>query len=115
VVPLGLASITFMITGNTTLQLTTSSKMRGRVMSLYSVVFLGSTPIGAPLAGWVGQELGPRVGLVAGGLVAVLASAVALLVLRRARDRVDREHDVTTLEAPVAALVDEPVAAGRSA
>jgi MFS family permease len=80
-VPLGLASIAFMITGNTTLQLTAASTMRGRVMSLYSVVFLGSTPIGAPLAGWMGQHLGPRVGLAAGGAVAVVASAIALWVV----------------------------------
>jgi MFS family permease len=74
---LGLVSIVFMITANTTLQLTSRPDMRGRVMALYSVVFLGGTPFGAPVAGWVGEHLGPRVGLALGGLVAVVVGLVA--------------------------------------
>jgi MFS family permease len=85
VVLVGLASIAFMITGNTTLQLTADPTMRGRVMSLYSVVFLGSTPIGAPIAGWVGEHLGARVGLALGGAIATVAGLVALWALHRAR------------------------------
>jgi MFS family permease len=77
-VPLGAAGIGFAITGNSTLQLTASDSMRGRVMALYAVVFLGSTPIAGPVAGWVGQHLGPRVGLIGGGLVALAAGLVAL-------------------------------------
>lgn len=84
-VPLGFVMIAFMIAGNTTLQLTTSSAMRGRVMALYSVVFLGSTPIGAPIAGWMGQHLGARAGLAFGGLVAVAACSAGFVALRRAR------------------------------
>jgi MFS family permease len=82
---LGGAGIAFAITGNSTLQLTASGEMRGRVMALYTVVFLGSTPIGGPLAGWVGQHLGPRVGLGAGGAVAVVAGLAALAALGRVR------------------------------
>jgi MFS family permease len=84
--------ISFAIIGNSTLQLTASDQMRGRVMALYSVVFLGSTPIGGPLAGWVGQHvgsasIGPRVGLVGGGLIAAAAGVWALVTLagRRAQ------------------------------
>jgi MFS family permease len=83
-VALGLSSIAFMVIGNTTLQLTAAPAMRGRVMSLYTIVFLGSTPIGAPLAGWIGQHLGPRIALGAGGVVALVASAAALWFARRA-------------------------------
>ena len=72
----------FMITGNTLLQLNARPEARGRVMALYGVVFLGSTPIGAPIAGWVGQYLSPRVGLIGGGAVA-LVLGVGLLVQRR--------------------------------
>ena len=72
----------FMITGNTMLQLEARPQARGRVMALYGVVFLGSTPIGSPIAGWVGQYLGPRVGLIGGGVIA-LALGVGLLVQRR--------------------------------
>ena len=63
----GAAGIAFAIVGNSTLQLSSSPEMRGRVMALYSVVFLGSTPIGGPVAGWIGQHIGPRVGMVGEG------------------------------------------------
>ena len=82
-VALGLASIVFMITANTTLQLTSRPEMRGRVMALYSVVFLGGTPLGAPLAGWTGEWLGPRWGLAIGGFVALAVGLVGLRALRR--------------------------------
>lgn len=49
--------------------------MRGRVMALYSIVFLGSTPIGGPIVGWACQAWGPRSGFVIAGLTAVVAAA----------------------------------------
>ncbi len=79
----GAAGIAFAITGNSTLQLTSSPDMRGRVMALYSVVFLGSTPISGPIAGWVGETLGPRVAIGAGGLVAVAAGLLGLAAVTR--------------------------------
>ncbi len=110
VVFLGLASIAFMITGNTTLQLTADPVMRGRVMSLYSVIFLGSTPIGAPIAGWVGEHLGARTGLALGGAIAVAGGVVALWALRRAR------HDATgTGAAPEPLALEVPRDAERAA
>jgi predicted MFS family arabinose efflux permease len=81
-VPMGFALMAFMITGNTMLQLNARSEARGRVMALYGIVFLGSTPIGAPVAGVVGEHLGPRVGFVLSGLVAG-GLGVALLAARR--------------------------------
>ena len=59
-VPMGFAIMAFMITGNTMLQLTSRPEARGRVMALYGIVFLGSTPIGAPIAGVIGEHLGAR-------------------------------------------------------
>jgi len=58
--------------------------MRGRVMALYSMVFLGSTPIGAPLVGWIAKVSGPRAGLVLGGVAAVLASVGGAIAFSRA-------------------------------
>ena len=58
--------------------------MRGRVMALYSVVFLGSTPIGGPLAGWLAGSAGPRAGLVLGAVAAIVAALGAWVMLRRA-------------------------------
>jgi hypothetical protein len=61
--------------------------MRGRVMALYSVVFLGSTPIGAPLVGWLAGVAGPRVGMALGATAALAAAALAAAAYARTRDR----------------------------
>ena len=82
-VPVGLCSLTLMTTANATVQLSTAPALRGRVMALYMTVFLGTTPIGAPLVGWVGQAWGPRWSIAIGGLVSLAAAAVAALVMRR--------------------------------
>ena len=59
--------------------------MRGRVMALYSIVFLGSTPIGAPLVGWLAEAAGPRAGLLLGGAAALVAAAGARIAYKRVR------------------------------
>ena len=82
-VAVGLASMALMASTNSLLQLSSADTMRGRVMALYAVVFLGSTPIGSPLTGWAAERIGPRATLLLAGAVAVLASAVALWVARR--------------------------------
>jgi MFS family permease len=76
-VPLGAASVTFAAGVNSSLQLAAEPSLRGRVMSLYSIVFLGSTPIGAPLVGWLAEVAGPRSGLYAGAAAALAAAAYA--------------------------------------
>jgi len=99
--PLGFATIAFAITGNSTLQLTTAPEFRGRVMALYTLVFLGSTPIGAFLAGWVAQDFDARTGFAAGGLVAVATGVCALTALAR------RSGSGEPAAVPSRALVDE--------
>jgi MFS family permease len=84
-VALGAAMITFQATANSLLQLNSDSFFRGRVMALYVIVFVGSTPIGGPLVGWVAQAFGPRAGLALGGLATVVASASVLWALRHWR------------------------------
>ena len=74
----GAASVTFAAGVNSTLQLEVAPDMRGRVMALYSVVFLGSTPIGGPLAGWVAEVADPRAGLMLGAVAAFAAAGGAL-------------------------------------
>ena len=83
-VPLGMASVTFAAGVNSSLQLAAGPALRGRVMALYSVVFLGSTPIGAPLIGWLAGAAGPRAGLVLGGTAALLAAVGARMAFARA-------------------------------
>ncbi len=81
----GGVSIGFLSKGNSTLQLSAAPQMRGRVMALWSVAFLGSTPIGGPVAGAVSEYFGGRVGLLMGAVACLLAAALGTLVLRRAR------------------------------
>ncbi|HLY49238.1 MAG TPA: MFS transporter [Solirubrobacteraceae bacterium] len=81
----GAASISFMATGNSTLQLTADPSMRGRVMSLWFVAFQGSTPIGGPIIGWVMAVVGARGGLGLGAVTCLIVAAVGLLAWRRQR------------------------------
>jgi MFS family permease len=80
---LGAAAVTFAATINSTLQLAVSPEMRGRVMALYSVVFLGSTPIGAPLVGWLSQAYDPRVALLLAGISGLSAAWAARICFTR--------------------------------
>jgi MFS family permease len=101
---LGAASISFLALGNATLQLNSSPEMRGRVMGLWAVAFLGSTPIGGPIMGAIAEHIGPRVALGLGGAITVAAGALALGSLR-AIDRSSRmTGEVDAVAAPEAKL-----------
>ena len=76
-VPVGLSSLTLMTAANATVQLSTAPELRGRVMALYMAIFMGGTPVGAPLVGWVGQTFGARWTILVGGLVALGTAAAA--------------------------------------
>ncbi|PYI69926.1 MFS transporter [Arthrobacter livingstonensis] len=95
-VPVGLASLTFMNACNTTVQLTTDSAMRGRVLAVYMVVLQGGTPIGAPLVGWIATEFGARWSLGIGAVVAVVSGLVALVMMNR-RNHVRLRDQVRSL------------------
>ena len=80
----GLAMLTFTTAANSSVQLGVEATMRGRVMALYLMCFLGGTPLGAPIVGWVANTVGPRWGMVGGGLVCVaMAVGMALYLVRR--------------------------------
>ena len=80
---MGATAFGFLATANTTLQLTSRPDMRGRVMALYAIAFLGSTPIGSPIIGWVSEQLGPRAGFALGGIAALVTAAVAAMAYTR--------------------------------
>lgn len=80
----GATSVAFLSTGNSTLQLAAEPHMRGRVMALWAVAFLGSTPIGGPIAGVVSQEFGGRAGLALGAIACLVAAAAGAVAARRA-------------------------------
>ncbi len=115
-VPMGAASVAFIAVANTLLQLHSESQMRGRVMALWAIVFLGSTPIGAPLAGLVAEHLGPRVALGMGAVATLLAAVYGAAALRRIRAEESREPEARAVEAPREEdLPGEPEAGYRSA
>ena len=73
-VPIGMFGLTVNVTANSSIQMATEPAMRGRVMSLFMMVFVGGTPLGAPLVGWITDTYGPRIGFAAGGTVALIAA-----------------------------------------
>jgi MFS family permease len=82
-VAVGALSVVFISLGNTTLQLTSEPKMRGRVMALWSVAFFGTTPIGGPIIGYISDHSNPRVGLAVGGLSGIVAGIIGYRVYKR--------------------------------
>ncbi|MDQ5816140.1 MAG: MFS transporter [Actinomycetota bacterium] len=85
-VPMGAAGIAFLSTANAMMQLNSTDSMRGRVMALYAVVFLGSTPIGSPITGWLAETVGIRGTFYITGALTIAAALVALQWARRQRD-----------------------------
>jgi MFS family permease len=76
IVLMGAASIGFLATANASLQLGSKPSMRGRVMALYAMAFLGTTPIGAPLVGAIAEWTSPRMAILAGALATVVAAGL---------------------------------------
>ncbi len=104
VVPMGAASLPFIATANSTLQLNAEQTMRGRVMALYAMAFLGTTPIGSLLVGWISQVASPRVALLLGGVATVVASLATRARHHRTRQvpvevvgALDEQHPGSTL------------------
>jgi MFS family permease len=76
----GVFSINVTALGNTMLQLEAAPGMRGRVMALWSVAMIGSTPIGGPIVGWMGEHMGARWGIAIGGISALMMVLYMLAV-----------------------------------
>ncbi|MFD4583025.1 MFS transporter [Streptomyces sp. NPDC058434] len=83
-VPIGMVGLTVNVTANSSVQMATDPVMRGRVMSLYMMVFVGGTPVGAPIVGWITDTYGVRAGMATGGTVAAIAAVAIGLILVRA-------------------------------
>lgn len=84
-VPTGLTIISLSTAANASIQLSVPAEMRGRVMGIYMLVFLGGAPLGAPLTGWVAQEFGTRLAMASGGIISVAAAVAVGLVVARHR------------------------------
>lgn len=117
-IPLGALSVTFASGVNSALQLTVDPAMRGRVMALYSMVFLGSTPIGAVIVGALSEVAGPRAGFALGGIAALATAVGARAAFARAPSDpgsadVSAPADRAVATAPAAA--SSPLANARAA
>ena len=83
----GFFSISFTSLGNSVLQLESTPQMRGRVMSFWSIAFLGSTAVGGPIVGWICEHGQPQWGLGIGGIAALVAATLGFVTLRNAKPR----------------------------
>ena len=106
----GYGSITFNSLAKTTLQLAAKPEMRGRVMALWALAWLGSTPVGGPIVGWVGQEIGARWALVIGGVAALACGVLALPALTR----IDRRATAQAPPAPPTRALADQVGANQA-
>lgn len=125
-VPTGAAALIFSVANNSFVQLGADPQMRGRVMALYFMCFLGGTPVGAPVIGWISERYGAPWGLILGGSVCVLAGLVAAAYLSRGRRvrleaRLSRPHlrlrigpRRTRVPAPALRAAEEAAAAERA-
>jgi len=84
-IPVGLSSLTMMTAANATIQLSTAPEMRGRVMALYMAIFMGGTPVGAPIIGWIGESFGARYTILLGGVMSIITAVAAVFWLRRSQ------------------------------
>jgi MFS family permease len=88
---LGLTALTMITAANTFMQLHTTPGMRGRVMALYMMIFMGGTPLGSPVIGWVGESFGARWTLILGGLITMAGVGAASLLYLRGVRRAERQ------------------------
>ncbi|MGZ8736817.1 MAG: MFS transporter [Nocardioides sp.] len=88
---LGFTALTMITAANATVQLSTAPMMRGRVMALYMMIFMGGTPVGAPIVGWIGEEFGARWTLIGGGAMTILGTLFAAAVFSRTQGMLDPE------------------------
>jgi MFS family permease len=82
-VPVGLSALTMITSANATVQMSVEPALRGRVMALYMAIFMGGTPIGSPIVGWIGEEWGARWSILTGGLVTIVTALGAIVWLVR--------------------------------
>lgn len=107
---IGFMTVTLLTTANGYVQITTDPALRGRVLALYMAVIMGSTPVGAPIAGWVADAFGPRAAIMLGGAAGLIACAIGVVwMLTSGRVRRDerRRFALTLDETRPVSVVEE--------
>lgn len=106
----GFMIVTLLTTANGYVQMTTDPALRGRVLALYMAVIMGSTPVGAPIAGWVADTFGPRSAIMLGGTAGLVACAIGAIWVfssGRLHRREDRRFLLTIDETRPLSIIDE--------
>jgi MFS family permease len=101
---LGFTALTMITAANTTMQLATAPQLRGRVMALYLMVFMGGTPLGSPFIGWIGEQFGARWTLIGGGGLTIIGVLASIAVFTRGRGMLGRR--VAVVGAPLEQPLD---------
>jgi MFS family permease len=99
VIPVGITSIMVISGSNAVVQLATVPEMRGRVLALISVVFLGSTPIGGPITGWISEVFGARWALALGAITSLIAATLTLRALHGTKGAEATHLDTARIDA----------------
>ncbi|MDX6301179.1 MAG: hypothetical protein QOF53_2393 [Nocardioidaceae bacterium] len=89
---IGIASLTMITSANASFQMSVAPMMRGRVMALYMMVFMGGTPIGSPIVGWVGETFGARWTLIGGGAATIAGTVLAVVIFGYVKGLVGPRH-----------------------
>jgi MFS family permease len=97
-VVVGAGSVAFITMGSATLQMNAPVDVRGRVMALYVTAIIGTTPIGGPIIGWIGQQFGARATFVTGGMACILTALVAWRSLARVTEPVLSDAEDAAIE-----------------
>ena len=111
---LGIASISFLVASTAIVQIKSAPEMRGRVLALQAMLFLGSTPIGGPIVGWISQQFGARYAIALGALAALGAGAWGLAKARSLDRRSASSSAVAGMQPPSPELVEQLVVGGAS-
>jgi MFS family permease len=106
----GAGSVAFITMNSATLQLTSPVEVRGRVMALYITAIIGTTPIGGPIIGWIGQRIDPRATYITGGLACLLTAAFAWPSLRRSTEEALPEEEEEAVHR--SAIIDAEILVG---
>jgi MFS family permease len=97
---IGITALTMITSANAYIQINTDPGMRGRVVALYLMIFMGGTPLGAPIVGWVGETFGARWTLIGGGALTIVGVLISAALFLRSQPAVERDNESVDVLTP---------------